>query len=189
VDGKDGVRLWLTKENGLMPTCVKPDACAACRTELVASQLRKSYVVLRAEYLRGCKAHAHVTIAALSAHTLTVVAQQVVPILTLGWTWMTPDEEEESVVYPLECLGTAGMFSSQGPCKCNFAWTKVCAECRRVGRLHVRFVSQSRFRRADKTPSAYAHSWWTGVTGAAEGKSEGVDGVSVSWLKCPLSVL
>jgi hypothetical protein len=31
----------------------------------------------------------------LSAYTLTVVAQQVVPILTLGWSWMAPHEEGE----------------------------------------------------------------------------------------------
>jgi hypothetical protein len=189
VEGRDGVRLWLTKESGMMPRCVKPEVCTSCRTELAASQLRKSYVVVRAEYSDGNKAGAAVSIAALSAHTLGIVAREVVPVLNLGWILETVEEDEElSVVFAVTRLGR-GVFSSEGSCSCSFALGQVCEECIAAGQQCLRFVSPPRFCKAYETPNNYGFSWWTGVTGAADGRSEDADGAAACWLKCPLSAL
>jgi hypothetical protein len=190
VEGRDGVRLWLTKESGSVPTCVEPKECFSCTTKLVASQLQRSYVVLRAEYHKGRKADACVLVAALSARVLKLVAQQVVPVLTLGWSWRSADlDEEVSARYVLGRLAD-GMFSCEGCCICRLASAEVCAKCKvsswRQGAL---FISERKFRGVRETSSKCAPDpWWAGVTDAAEGTSEGVDGATVSWLECPLLV-
>jgi hypothetical protein len=191
VEGIDGVRLWLTKENGSMPTFVEPEACGSRRTELAASQLRKSYVVVRAEYFSMLKVVAGVYIAALSAFTLQVVAQEVVPVLTQGWVLKTLEEDEDkdedkdeevTVLSALECLGY-GMFSLEGSCMCNFALAKVCEECSTGRQVRARFVAHCSTAHLTKSAT------WTGITDAAEGTPDGLGGVTVSLLKCRLSVV
>jgi hypothetical protein len=185
VEAKDGVTLWLTKESGLMPTCVDLQKCLSCTTELVPSQLRRSYVVLRSEYFDSGKAVASAYIAVLSARVLKVVAQEVVPVITASWSWRKGDLYEElSVLYRLESL-VHGMFRCEEGCSCSFREAAVCGLCKgAILREGMLFITQNRFRGANKLPNEFGPcAWWTGVTGAAE--CIGV--AAVRWLRCPLS--
>jgi hypothetical protein len=167
----DGVQCKLVRESGSVPQCVGAQSCILYRADGPVAVTPRSCVVLnvrsvdRTRYGRG-----GVLFADLTASSLRVVGERVVPLLLLPFY-----SNRRIRVDRVSRALAGGMFASDGGCLCRAnSELSVCAACIRV---RPRFVSQECF--SGVNPCGTSH-WFNGL-------SDGVGHVPSlggPWLAC-----